>query len=140
MDGIPPPQYTLPFLSPLLSFLEDFSDPLPIPYLPIPLSLLVLLHATRVSYASCQVQGYPSSSRLKNSPVPSTAKSVLLVWILLFGGWSILAVLLAQPSPLLIPNVHLSALVYGLVHVVSLKTGVADVLVRIGETQLGGLR
>lgn len=140
MADTPPPQYTLPFLSPLLSFLDVFSSPLPIPYLPIPLSLLILLHATRVSYATCQVQGYPSSSRLKKAPVPSTAKSVLLVWILLFGGWSTLAVLLAQPSPLLIPTVHLSAIVYGLVHIVSLKTGVADILVRIGETQLGGLR
>ncbi|CAO1618759.1 unnamed protein product [Sympodiomycopsis kandeliae] len=110
------PSHTLPPLVPVSSFLTSISTPHIHPIL-LPLSPLTLLHAIRVSLGTLQVQGG------KRRPL---LQSVVLVWILLFGGWSIINIALGIPSPLLDPDVQWTAFIYAAVHVVLTITGLGS--------------
>lgn len=123
------PGYTIPALTQLSTAIASVATPQFHPIL-LPISPLTLIHAVRVSYGVTQVQGGTRRPLVQ---------SVALVWILLFGGWSILRVALAQTSPLLERDVQWTALVYGGIHALCQLTGVASLLIRAGKMPGVGL-
>lgn len=123
------PHYQVPVLSQANSLISSISVPVLHPtWLPIP--ALTLIHALRVSLGTCQVQGGPRKLPL--------LQSVVLAWILLFGGWCILNVALAQPCPLLDAGVQWTALVYGLVHAAAVLSGFQSSLLAAIAKSPGG--
>lgn len=114
MASSPPPLYRIPALESTNLLLTTFSSSTLHAKL-LPISALTLIHALRVSFATCQVQGGPRKVPL--------LQSVALVWILLFGGWTIICLALAQPTPLFDGGVQWTAAVYGSIHAIAVLSG-----------------
>lgn len=122
--------YSIPALSLFDQLLLPISTRVVHPTL-LPISLLTLIHATRVSHGATQVQGGVGRLPL--------LQSVVLVWILLFGGFTLLRVALAQPIPLFDPGVQWTAFVYGGVHAASQLSGVSHKLSNIAASAERGI-
>lgn len=96
----------------------------------VPIAILSLVHAVRISHATRLVSG-GAQSRLH------LFQSVVLDLIVLFGGSTVVgmcgnantALLLAAPLPVLIAP--LSIVLYASVHTVLFFTGLGDVLLRV---------
>lgn len=116
MAAPPPSTYSVVAFSPIHRLVNTLSTPLSSPYLPFALpALLTLCHALRVSLATSQVQGGPRR-------IPIT-QSIALLWILLFGGWTIVQLGLGGSTPLFQPDVQLAAGIYAAVHTVAIFSG-----------------
>ncbi|PWN30284.1 hypothetical protein BDZ90DRAFT_229295 [Jaminaea rosea] len=114
MAAMPSPLYRIPALESTHLVLSHLSGSKLHRSL-LPISAITLIHALRVSYATCQVQGGPRKIGL--------LQSVVLVWILLFGGWTIINLGLGKQTPLFDPGVQLTAAIYGAVHSVAVLSG-----------------
>lgn len=113
------PHFRIPILAKADMLVSSLAVPLLHPTL-LPVPVLTLIHGLRVSYATCQAQGGP-----RNVPLP---QSIALIWLLLFGGWVLLCVALAQPCPLLEPGVQWTALVYACIHSFAVLSGLQSLI------------